>query len=372
MAGRIEPADSPQAARWWRALPATATAGAALRCELCPRECTLHAGERGACRVRRNVDGVLRLTTYGRAARFRIGSVEQAPLYHFHPGSASLSFATAGCNLACVYCAHGDAVSAPAADRRTEAASADGIARAALAYGARLLSLDNDPVATAEYAIDVAIACRAHGLKTATATAGHIRPAAARELFAAFDAVNVGVKAFSESGYARLCGGQLQTVQETLCQLRFETRCWLEISYTLVPGYNDTAAEIGALASWIARELGADVPLHFSSLAFKTTANDAAAGSAARRDRLARARQQAIDCGLHYVYSGAARDSDGATTFCPQCQAALIERCGQTLTACDLTDDARCPYCQAPLAGYFGRLEQPRRAARAAVRLARR
>lgn len=362
---------TPATARWWHALPTAAGGHADLLCELCPRACTLAAGAHGACHARRHIDGRMVSTTYGRASGFRIAAVETAGLYHFHPGAAALSLATSGCTLACAYCASGDAPSAPAARRRAEAASPEGIAQAAQAYGARLVAFcGSDPASCPEYAIDIAVACRAHGLKTLAMTAGYIMPPAARDLFATLDAVRVGVKAFRDTTYAQLCGGRLQPVLDTLCQLRFETRCWLEIGYALVPGYNDSPSEIGELAAWIARELGADVPLHLAPRTFKTRAGDVG------QTLLARARQAAIDAGLQHVYTQQAKDSEGGTTFCAHCAAALIERDAGTVIRGELGDDARCPYCRAPVAGYFTRLAEPpgacRGVARWPVRCARR
>lgn len=310
------------------------------------------------------------LSAYGRASGFRIAAIETAALYHFHPGAPALSLATAGCNLACAYCANADALHASATGDRFEPASPDGIARAAQAYGARLVAFtESDPVSNAEYAIDIAVASRARGLRTVAATAGFMMPAAAREFFTAFDAVSVGVKAFREATYARLCSARLAPVLETLCHLRFETRCWLEISYVLVPGYNDTAAEIGDLAAWIVSELGADVPLHFAPLAFRRHADAAPPAADAGNARLARARQIAIDHGLHYVYTNQSRDSEGTTTFCATCQAVLVERNAGSVARAELGDDARCPYCQTPVAGYFDRLPTPSGARHGAIRV---
>ena len=303
-------------------------------------------------------------TTYGRASGFRIAAVETAGFYHFHPGAATLSLATTGCNLACAYCASADAPSAAATAHGAESAGPEGVARAAQAYGARLVAFcDSDPVSCAEYAIDIAVACRAHGLKTLAVTAGYIMPPAAREFFASLDAVSVGVKAFRDTTYAQLCGGRLQPVLDTLCQLRFETRCWLEVGYALLPGYNDSPSEVGDLATWIVRELGADVPLHLAPHAFKTHAGDAG------HMTLVRARQTAIDAGLQHVYTGRAKDSEGGTTFCATCQAALIERHAGAVVRNELGVDARCPYCRAPVAGYFARLAEPPGARHGVVRL---
>ena len=361
-------ADHP--ARWWHTQCTSPDRPAKIRCDLCPRDCLLAEGERGACHVRRNLGGRMRLATYGRSSGFAIAPVEKTPLYHFHPGSAVLSLGTAGCNLGCAFCGNGDAQSAPDLDRQMDAASPDGIAGAARAYGAQAVAFThNDPVVYAEYAIDTAAACHRSGVASIAASAAYLKPAAARDLFAAVDAASIGLKAFTDAFYARYCGGHLQPVLDALCSIRHETRCWLEISTPLLPGLNDSAAEIRALAGWIARELGRDVPWHVTALRPDARMRDRPACTRAALDY---ARQLAIDSGLFYVYTDAAGDSEGGTTFCPECGAMLIERDGEAIMHYDLPDDARCPHCRAAIAGHFGGSGRPFDALRIPVRLARR
>ena len=157
------------------------------------------------------------LTTYGRSSGFCIDPVEKKPLNHFHPGSAILSFGTAGCNLACKFCQNWDISKSRDTDRLLDAASPDGIARAAAAYGAQSVAFTyNDPVIFAEYAIDTALACHRQHVKTVAVTAGYIHPEPAREFFAVMDAANVDLKAFSDEFYVKLCGGHLSPVLDTL------------------------------------------------------------------------------------------------------------------------------------------------------------
>ena len=370
MERRLKTPESAHPARWWRALPATPGASAKIQCELCPRDCQLHDGQRGACFVRQNVGGQMVLTTYGRSSGFCIDPIEKKPLNHFHPGSSVLSFGTAGCNLACKFCQNWDLSKAKDMDRLMDAASPSGIAGAAVAYGAQSVAFTyNDPVIFAEYAIDTALACRERGIKTVAVTAGYIHPQPARELYAVIDAANVDLKSFSDKFYVKLCGGHLQPVLDQLAYIHHQTDCWLEITTLLIPGCNDSVGEINALAKWIAGELGVDVPLHFT--AFHP---DWKMGDLPRTlpSTLTRARQLAMAAGLRYVYTGNVHDSEGGTTFCPACHAALIERDWYAIRHYDLSDDARCPHCQTLIAGHFGKFDTPFGARRIPVRLARR
>jgi len=356
--------ESAHPGRWWHAIEDDR-----IQCDLCPRDCKLHAGQRGACFVRQNVDGRMILTTYGRSSGFCIDPIEKKPLNHFHPGSAILSFGTAGCNLACKFCQNWDISKSKDMDRLLDAASPQGIADAAVAYGAQSVAFTyNDPVIFAEYAIDTALACHERGIRTVAVTAGYIHPEPAREFFAVMDGANVDLKAFTDDFYFRLCGGHLQPVLDILAHIHHETSCWLEITTLLIPGKNDSPAEIKSLADWVARELGPQVPLHFTAFHPDWKMDDLPPTPAST---LTRARRIAIDAGLHYVYTGNVHDSEGGTTFCPGCQAALIERDWYHIRHHDLPADGRCPHCGTQIAGRFARFGKPFGPRRVPVRLQR-
>ncbi|MCC7184515.1 MAG: AmmeMemoRadiSam system radical SAM enzyme, partial [Rhodocyclaceae bacterium] len=247
--------------RWWHRL-----ADGRIQCDLCPRDCKLRDGQRGACFVRQRLGDAMVLTTYGRSSGFCIDPIEKKPLNHFHPGSSTLSFGTAGCNLACKFCQNWDISKSQDMDRLMDAAAPEAIAEAAADHGCRSVAFTyNDPVIFAEYAMDVADACHARGLKTVAVTAGYLHERARREFFACMDAANVDLKAFSEDFYFKLTGAHLQPVLDTLTYLRHETDCWLELTTLLIPGMNDSVAELGAMCRWIATELGRDVPLHLTA-----------------------------------------------------------------------------------------------------------
>jgi pyruvate formate lyase activating enzyme len=332
--------------RWWHRLD-----DGRIQCDLCPRDCKLHDGQRGACFVRQNLDGEMILTTYGRSSGFCIDPIEKKPLHHFYPGSSVLSFGTAGCNLACKFCQNWDISKSKDMDRLMDQAAPDEIARAAEESGCKSVAFTyNDPVIFAEYAMDTADACHVRGIQTVAVTAGYIHAEPRREFYAKIDAANVDLKAFTDEFYFKLTGAHLAPVLDTLRYLKHETNTWLEITTLLIPGKNDSDAELQAMTQWIAQELGPDVPLHFSAFHPDYKMTDIPATPA---QTLSRARAIALQAGLHYVYTGNVHDTDGGSTYCPSCRTPLIVRDWYRIEDYRLTPDGHCPDCQARIAGHF-------------------
>ena len=337
--------------RWWHRLD-----DGRIQCDLCPRDCKLHDGQRGACFVRQNIGGEMILTTYGRSSGFCIDPIEKKPLNHFYPGSSVLSFGTAGCNLACKFCQNWDISKSKDMDRLMDQAAPDEIARAAEESGCKSVAFTyNDPVIFAEYAMDTADACHARGIKTVAVTAGYIHAAPRREFYAKIDAANVDLKAFTDEFYFKLTGAHLAPVLDTLRYIKHETNTWLEITTLLIPGKNDSEEELTAMTAWIARELSPDVPLHFSAFHPDYKMTDIPATPA---QTLSRARAIAINAGLHYVYTGNVHDIDGGTTYCPSCRAPLIVRDWYRIEDYRLTADGHCPDCQTKIAGHFEKFKR--------------
>jgi pyruvate formate lyase activating enzyme len=322
-----------------------------VQCDVCPRECKLHEGQRGLCFVRARENDRIVLTTYGRSSGFCLDPIEKKPLNHFLPGTPVLSFGTAGCNLTCKFCQNWDISKARADDRLQQQASPEDIAQAALQSGARSVAFTyNDPVVFLEYAVDVATACRDVGVKTVAVTAGYIGAVARPEFFAAMDATNIDLKGFTEGFYHKLCTGSLDAVLDTLLYVRHETDTWLEITTLLIPGQNDSSQEVGALSEWVAERLGPDVPLHFTAFHPDWKMRDISATSPAT---LMRARDIARQAGLRYVYTGNIRDEAGQSTYCHDCGACMIGRDGYTITSWALDAHGYCAACGEPCAGWF-------------------
>ncbi|MEW5786874.1 MAG: AmmeMemoRadiSam system radical SAM enzyme [Pseudomonadota bacterium] len=359
----MNPPESAHPARWWHPMQ-----DGRIQCDLCPRDCKLHEGQRGACFVRRMEGGRMVLTTYGRSSGFCVDPIEKKPLNHFFPGSAVLSFGTAGCNLACKFCQNWDISKSRDMDRLMEAATPERIARAAAELGCKSVAFTyNDPVIFAEYAIDTAVACHARGIQTVAVTAGYMHPEPAEAFYAAMDAANVDLKGFTNDFYVKYCAGQLQPVLDTLIHLKRHTHTWFEITTLLIPGLNDSDGEIHTLVDWVGKELGPDVPLHFTAFHPDWKMRDLPPTPAAT---LARARTLAREAGLHYVYTGNIHDAEGGTTFCPGCAKPLIVRDWYEIPEYRLGEDGCCPVCGSPVAGRFGPFGRPFGARRLPVSLA--
>jgi len=349
-------------ARWWHRLD-----DGRIQCDLCPRDCRLHEGQRGACFVRAMAQGHMVLTTYGRSSGFCIDPIEKKPLHHFYPGSSVLSFGTAGCNLACKFCQNWDISKSREMDILMDAAMPEAIAQAARDHGANSVAFTyNDPVVFAEYAMDTAEACRRLGIHTVAVTAGYMHREPARAFYALMDAANIDLKGFSDDFYVKLCGAHLQPVLDTLIYVRHETDCWLELTTLLIPGQNDGDEELKALSRWVCEELGAEVPLHFSAFHPDWKMRDIAATP---KETLSRARAIAQEAGLLYVYTGNVHDQAGDATLCPGCGRPVIARDWYEILDYRLDEAGRCLYCQTVVAGRFGEFGKPFGARRIPVRL---
>ena len=247
-------------------------------------------------------------------------------------------------------------------------ASPAAIARAARESGCRSVAFTyNDPVIFAEYAMDTADACRDEGILTVAVTAGYISPEARREFYAKMDAANVDLKGFTDEFYVKLTGAKLAPVLDTLVYLRHETQVWFEITTLLIPGKNDSEAEARAMSQWIYRELGPDVPLHFTAFHpdFKMTELPPTPAAT-----LTRARRAAIDEGLHYVYTGNVHDREGGTTYCPKCRAPLVVRDWHRIEAYRITPGGKCPDCATAIAGRFEAFDAKRQFGRRRIPVA--
>lgn len=356
-------ADGAKAGGWWHADEEPGR----IVCDLCPRACALRPGDRGFCFVRENREGGMVLSTYGRSTGFCIDPIEKKPLNHFYPGSSVLSFGTAGCNLGCKFCQNWSISKSKEIERLSEEAGPEAIAEAARRLGCRSVAFTyNDPVVWAEYAIDVARACRAAGVKTVAVTAGYITPQARAPFYEVMDAANVDLKGFTEKFYQQLTLSHLQPVLDTLRWLKHETNVWFEITNLIIPRANDSLEEIRQMCGWILENLGPDVPLHFTAFHPDFRLNDRPSTPPAT---LLSAFEVAKSLGLNYVYAGNVHAPREASTWCPGCGALVIERDWYELGAYRLNGD-RCAGCGLKIAGHFdvrpgdwGRKRQPVRIA---------
>ncbi len=322
-----------------------------LQCDLCPRHCHLRDGQRGLCYVRQRIDDEIRLVSYGRSSGFCVDPIEKKPLNHFFPGSAVLSFGTAGCNLACKFCQNWDMSKSREMDTLADQAMPERLAEVATELSCKSIAFTyNDPIIFLEYAVDVAAACRARGVKSVAVTAGYVDPEPRAEFFQAMDAANVDLKAFTDRFYHKICGGHLAPVLETLQYIHQETDAWLELTTLLIPGQNDSDRELDEMTGWVVDHLGPDVPMHFSAFHpdWKMRDTDHTPAST-----LTRARNIAMSNGVRYAYTGNVSDPAGSSTFCHACGEMLIERDWYQLGRWGLDGHGRCAACGTRLPGHF-------------------
>ncbi len=332
--------------RYWHKLD-----GGRVQCDLCPRDCQLKEGQRGLCFIRANLGGKIVLTSYGRSSGYCVDPIEKKPLNHFLPGTPVLSFGTAGCNLACKFCQNWDISKSREIDTLADAASPELIARAAEELGCRSVAYTyNDPVPFHEYAIDVAKACREKGIKSVAVTAGYVHEEPRREFYQWMDAANVDLKGFSEEFYHKLTGGHLQPVLDTLLYLKHETDVWVELTTLMIPGWNDSDEEIDAMTRWVVKELGPEVPMHFTAFHPDYKMLDV---PPTPQVSLTRAREIAMKNGVHYAYTGNVHDKAGESTYCHGCGQRLIGRDWYVLSEWNLDASGHCNQCGEPCAGVF-------------------
>lgn len=322
-----------------------------MQCDVCPRYCKLHEGQRGFCFVRARENDQIVLTTYGRSSGYCVDPIEKKPLNHFLPGTPVLSFGTAGCNLGCKFCQNWDISKSREVDTLADAASPSAIAQAAAKLGCRSVAFTyNDPVIFMEYAIDVAQACRELGIKTVAVTAGEMCAEPREEFYRHMDAANVDLKGFTERFYHDVCLSHLQPVLDTLVYLKRETNVWFELTTLLIPGENDADAELDEMTRWVVDTLGPDVPMHFTAFHPDFRMLDTPATPAST---LSKARSIAIKNGVRYAYTGNVHDSAGGSTYCHNCGQLLIQRDWYVLGAWNLDESGHCLRCQTPCAGVF-------------------
>ncbi len=355
LSGQISTAPDVYPGRFWHQLE-----DGRIQCDLCPRYCRLREGQQGHCFVRASDGDQIVLTSYGRSSGFCVDPIEKKPLNHFLPGTPVLSFGTAGCNLACRFCQNWDISKSREFDTLADQATPEAMARAAEESGSRSIAFTyNDPVIFHEYAIDVADACRERGIKTVAVTAGYVCTEPRAEFYAHMDAANVDLKAFTEEFYKSVTLSELAPVLETLEYLAHETDVWFEITNLLIPGLNDSDAELDEMSAWIVDKLGPAVPVHFTAFHPDYKMMDRPRTPAAT---LVRAREIAVSNGVRYAYTGNVHDEQGGSTYSHACGERLIGRDWYLLTAwnLDVQGDGganptagACAACGTPCAGVF-------------------
>jgi pyruvate formate lyase activating enzyme len=324
----------------------------ALRCVACGHRCYLPEGKIGICKVRSNSDGVLRVPR-GYVAALQCDPVEKKPFFHARPGALALSFGMLGCDYHCGYCQNwitSQALRDPVAGVAPRDCTAAQIVQLAVDQGADIVaSTYNEPLITSEWAVEVFRLAKARGLTTAYISNGNATPEVLEYLRPWVDLYKVDLKGFNDKQYRKL-GGLLQTVKDTIRRL-VAMNFWLEVVTLVVPGFNDSDAELTEIAHFLA-SVSVDIPWHVTAFHpdYKMTDHDLTTA-----DTLLRAATSGREAGLRYVYAGnlPGRVGDYENTCCPECHATVVERSGYRIRAVHLAD-GRCVRCGTRIAGTWG------------------
>jgi pyruvate formate lyase activating enzyme len=335
--------DNGREARYWEKLPEKR-----IRCTLCPNECRVADLERGSCGVRENRDGAYRTLVYGNPCAVHIDPVEKKPLFHYMPGAQAFSLATAGCNFACRFCQNWEISQKRPEQVRSQNFPPEAVVAAARSNGCRLVAHTyTEPVVSFEYMLDCAVLGRRQNIPGVMISNGYIKPEPMRELCRHLGAVKIDLKSFRDTFYREQCSGRLAPVLETLKLIK-ASGVWLEIVVLLIPTLNDSQSETVDMCRWIFRELGPDVPLHFTRFypTFQIRNLPPTPPST-----LEKARQIALEAGIHYVYIGNLL-SEAENTRCHSCHALLIRR---QMFSSEIVgmEKNRCRACNTVIPGVF-------------------
>ena len=320
-----------------------------VQCELCPKACIIAPGQSGECRIRVNLDGVLRSVVYGYPCSANLDPVEKKPLFHFLPGTAILSIATVGCNLHCKHCQNWQISQANPEDSEAFPCSPEKVVSLATQYRCPSIAYTyTEPVVYYEYTYHTAKLAAAAGIRNVLVTAAYVNEAPWRRLLEHVDAANIDLKSISDKFYRDVCSATLKPVQNALVVAK-AMGVMVEVTNLVIPTLNDKPEEIHALALWVKANLGAETPLHFSGF---TPMYKMRHLPPTPLQTLEAARRIALTAGLKYVYIGNRQTREGENTYCPNCGRLLIERVGFTVVQNRLADGA-CPDCKTPVHGVW-------------------
>jgi pyruvate formate lyase activating enzyme len=322
--------------------------GKKIQCELCPTECILDNYQVGGCYVRINKDGILYSLVYGKPCAVAIDPIEKKPFFHVMPATAAFSIATVGCVLGCKFCQNWQISQGKPEEADYVDLSPDDAVRQALFYGCSTVTYTyTEPTVFYEYMYDTAVIARDMHVKNTVHTCGYINEKPLRKLARYLDAADVDLKAFTEDFYSRICGGRLQPVLDAIVVLK-EEGVWLEITNLVIPTLNDDMKKISEMSHWLVKNVGPDVPLHFSRFhPHYKLKNLPPTPLQTLRD----ARKAAMDAGLRYVYIGNIR-SNAENTYCPNCKKIIIARAGYSVRQINIKG-GKCSFCGTSIPGVW-------------------
>jgi len=318
-----------------------------LRCKVCPRRCVIKPGQRGFCRTRENRDGKLYTLIYAEVSSMAVDPIEKKPLFNFWPGSLAFSISTVSCSFNCPWCQNWEIAHASPGEIPTQEIPPEKVVELAKKYNCRSIAYTyNEPLIWYEYVMDTAKLAKKAGIFNVMVTNGYVTLEALDEIAPYLDAANVDVKAFTEEFYHKYCGTNLKEVLAAT-EAMVKKGLHIEVTNLIIPTLNDKPEEIRQLAKWVKEKLGPDTPLHFSRFypMYKMIHLPSTPV-----EIIAKAREIALNEGLRYVYVGNIPGHKGENTYCPKCNATVVERAGFSIVKWNLTDENKCSKCGTPIA----------------------
>jgi pyruvate formate lyase activating enzyme len=327
-------------AMFWKA-----TKNEMVQCVLCPHHCIIAHEKRGICGVRKNEHGKLFTLIYGACSSIADDPIEKKPLYHFYPGSLVFSLGSVGCSFRCDHCQNYSISMARPEELSLQDIPPEKVSEIAYDHGCRGVAWTyNEPTIWYEYTLDAAKLVKNTGLYTVYVTNGYIEKEPLEEIAPYLDAMNIDVKAFHDEFYRTICKARLAPVLQT-CERAKKLGIHLELTYLVIPGFNDADQEIKEFCQWIREKLGAETPVHFSRFHPDYKMKDTQATSI---NTLLACHSIAKDAGLQFVYLGNITHGDYDNTYCPSCKNLLIERYGFSIQIKGLTKE-KCNKCGATI-----------------------
>ncbi len=312
--------------------------GNKIQCTLCRHRCIISEGKLGRCNVRKNICSNLISLVYADPRSCTINPIEKKPFFHFFPGSYAFSFGSVGCNFRCLNCQNWNL----SQNRKIseQFIEPEVLVATALAQNADGMSYTfNEPTIFFEYAYDVAKIAKEKGMYNMFVTNGYIEERPLRDISKYLDGANIDIKGFSESFYKKVCGSQLKKVLDSV-KLYFKLGIYIELTYLIIPSYNDDEIQIREFVKWTKDELSDDVPIHFSRFFPKYKLKNIAPTP---YETLEKARNMALNLGMKYVYLGNVQKYED--TYCPNCSKIVIKRHQSSISDYKVTKDKKCPFC---------------------------
>ncbi len=320
-----------------------------VNCHVCNHQCLISLNQRGLCGVRKNQNGKLYSLVYNKVVALNLDPIEKKPLFHFLPGTYSLSVAAMGCNFSCLHCQNYDISQGPKKNRQIlgEETKPKEIVNSALKHQVPSISYTyTEPTVFLEYALETMKLAKKQGLKNIWVSNGYFSPQTIKIITPYLDAINVDLKFFDNELYQNICGAKLEPILNNLKLIK-KSKIWLEITTLLIPGYTDKNKQLEKIVLFIRNELGKDVPWHISAFYSCYKMNDI---SPTPPELIQQAMEIGRKSGLKYVYAGnLGFDED---TFCPKCQNRIISRQDYEIKSY-LQSRGVCSKCGYKIAGVF-------------------